>query len=186
MALNQHSWTVKRGVLLGLLNSSGEIYIPTIKRFIFSEVANGVIDYIGGKAGEITYAKRNLIDDNFEPDLWKSFKEEAAKNRDKLPLDLKLVFGTLLEPSWSPAQPPDNGGEHLTDLYSLFKPSMGGGICEVYTSSRFSIPYGCVLEGREFMNSIDDETKCAIEQIGIKMKPFIQEDLKYIREHYPW
>ena len=185
MALDYNSWDVKEGVLLGLLNSSEEMFFPTIPNFIFSEVANGVIDFVGGKAGEITYAKRNLITNDFEKDLWEHYQQETKKS-DKLLPDLKLVLDAMLEPTWDSAPPPDNGGEYQTDLYLLFKPPTGGGICREYMISTFSLPHNFEIGGNEFMVNLEDETKQSIQQIGKKMRPFIQEDIAYIKEKYHW
>jgi len=97
-----------------------------------------------------------------------------------------LVLDALLEPRFDSAPPPDHGGEYVTDLYLLFKDPLCGGICGEFSKSTFSLPYNHVLGGNEFMIDLEDETRKNIQQIGQRMKPFIQEDIKYIRKHYHW
>ena len=160
--------------------------LPTIEEFILSEIVNGAIDYLGGEAGEITYAKEKHIGNSYESKLYAYYHKEIRDAQRKLDVDIGTAMDKLVEAVWH-YSPPDDP-YYDTDLYLQFMGFAGvGGICPVLMESTFSLPYELVSKVRkEIMPTFSESEKRDITGIGKAMRKYIEEDLEYIREHYQW
>jgi hypothetical protein len=184
------------------LSTTEENYVfPTIEQFVLSELVNGTIAYVRGRAGEVTYQKTGEVGVVYEDLLWKYYEREmstprlneihapersAQPQRNIFP-GLKKIIDELVEYRWV-----DPGGNDKpypqTKLYEHFKGFAGlDGICPVRNRSTFELPHGTVMHiERQVLPFLSPEWRGDIEGIAKEMRKFIDEDLKYIRKSYQW
>lgn len=176
---------LSKKVLDSLLVASieGNATLPTIEQFILSEVINGTTSYIGGRASTIKYP--NFLDENtFLREMHEYFTEQLKAKGDKLAPQTKAALESMLKPK--PQHAPPDRPYLTTDLYQHFK-GMASDICPVTHISSFSLSFDLVQKTRtETIPSFSEKERRDIVGIGRAMRPFINEDLTYIREHYHW
>lgn len=178
----------ERNVLKALLvasTSEDNLRFPTIKEFILSEVVNGTIEYIGGNAGEVNYQSEGGA---FEINLYKYFKSEIeTHSKGKLNPKIREVLDSLCEYHLESPTGPD-GSFLETKLYNHFKGRCGGyGICQLPTSSSFSLPQDLVIEvNRQILPSLSNEERRDILGIGKSMREYVDRDLEFMAQTSHW
>ena len=156
---------------------------PTIEQFILSEVANGVIKHIRGdnrNMPHINYQMFELKENEFEKNLVKELMFSIGLFSGIMDSKVEKAITELCAPIWA-------GESYHTELYEHFKGSAGMGICQTPMKSRFSLPYEVVVRAqRIIIPSFSDAERKDVEGIGKAMRPYIEQDLEFIKERYSW
>ncbi|MFH1511180.1 MAG: hypothetical protein ABIF10_05795, partial [Candidatus Woesearchaeota archaeon] len=178
----------KRGLLLEAIlycaTTEQKPMLPTIEQFVLSELVNGTIQYSGGNAGKLNYQMFLAEPKAFERSMWQYYHQQAAKG--KLSQDVYDSITTLVKYKMVNAGGPDKPFAQ-TELYTHFKGGAGYEICPVTFSSIFSLPYKTVLRVRNTtLPSYSRKEKEHVEGIGAAMRPFIEQDMEFIKKTYCW
>ncbi len=169
----------ERAFLRNLVVASEIIKWPTPEEFILSELVNGVISYTGGNAGKFKYQDSFLERTSYEDKMYDYLTEELKKPKKELLSDLHAVIERLVKPQQVHC-PPDRP-YYECNLYNTWR-----GICPVLMKSSFSLPYDFVVNTKKEIKTLNKFTRKEIKELGKAMKPFVEEDLEYIRTHYHW
>ncbi|MBI4919214.1 hypothetical protein HY837_04740 [archaeon] len=175
----QKEFREERAFLRNLVVASGIIRWPTPEEFILSELVNGVISYTGGNAGKFKYQNVFMDRTSYEYKMYNYFKEELKNSKKELLADLNATIDRLVKPHQVHC-PPDRPYDEC-NIYSSWK-----GICPVLMQSSFSLPYDFVINAKKDVRKLDEYTRKEIKSIGKAMKPFVEEDLEYIKSKYHW
>jgi hypothetical protein len=154
---------------------------PWVREFIFDELVNGTIEYIGGEAGKIRYQDGHPESPNFERSLAKCLREEIEKNPKILPAMLRDYLLTMVDHTFT--NPTCiNEGETNCELYGHLAP-----IPHLYAHSRSRLDSDLIAKVRnEILPSFSEREKKAIVGIGKAMRVFMNKDLEYIAKTYHW
>ncbi|MBU0959666.1 MAG: hypothetical protein KKB31_06995 [Nanoarchaeota archaeon] len=181
----------RRGVFQATLVSSvnDKTYkFPTIDEYILSEFVNGVINFVGGNAGEVIYPQFDRIasDRYFEIPIREYFdKEVTLDKKEKLSQRIARAVDQLLkvEGRWDAENKPYDD----VDLYLHFKGRRFTGICHEVMRSSFSLPQEVLIKVKnEIMPGLSEAEARDVVGIGQAMRPFIEQDLDYISKKYHW
>lgn len=183
---NKELARVLHGVLF-FASNEGKLTMPSVEKFILSEVVNGTIAYIGGEAGRVTSLNHRLMPSGFEVQLWQYFQTEMdAHSKGKLnPRIRKAIYG-LCEPHRRLEPAPDRGIYLSTELYAHFN-GVGHRFCGTFSQSTFSPEAGLIYHLKEeVLPEFSGAELRSIQGIGEAARPFVEEDVRYIRERFHW
>jgi hypothetical protein len=154
--------------------------LPTIAEFILGELVNGIMTYIGEKEPKMSYLNFKGTY-GFENKIFAYIVDKSQLIGEKLDPKIKkiideITFVRIVHPYPDDAYP-------VCSLYNIFK----GRICHVFNKSTFSLPYDAVIRTRkETIPSLSETERKDVIEIGQAMRPFIEQDLEYIKKNYRW
>ncbi len=169
--------------LLVLSSAHRGYTLPTLNSFILSEVANGVIGYLGGNAGEVVARDYDevMFVDKIDAELRKNMD---SRGKGKLTPDLEQTIRKLCG-----AQ--TRGGGHYEevsihcDLYNIFKSPYG--ICDVTNRSTFRLSHSVVSQvEQDILPRMVEKDRVDVQGIASRMREQLDLDLRYISENFRW
>jgi len=166
---------VLEGVLVSSL-SNDNLKLPSIERFILSEIVNGTVDFVGGEGGKVNYQDQDVLREHspFLRLAWKYLVDEVGKSRDKLDPKVKGALFKLVRPF--DANPSNNL------LYNIFPDFTGTGRASIFSpdlDQYFRIK-------KKVIPSFSDSERWSVGGVGRAMRNYIEEDLEYIKRIYKW
>lgn len=165
-------------VILYFASEMGKRRIPGIKEAIFYEFRNAIIEYLTGEAVSESF-------DQFPGfDHWQIRSNKIIENAfenfgGKINIEIKEVLLGILTLNFQ-----SDHGEKWFDcsLYFWFSHSISKP-----PNSTFSLSVEFVERVKsKTIPMLDAKTIKHCEAIGVLMRKYLEEDVKYIQEHYHW
>lgn len=161
----------QRKIITAILAETGEEELPTIGEFVASELVNGALDYSGIERAEVTAIKYHLsaIRNEYELAIYhEALKLEHSKIEPRI---TKQVIGAVT---------PFNERLEI-DLYLEMI------IFEGIMKSRSELPRKLTREVKTIiMPSLTEQEQHDITGIAQSMKPYLTQDLKFIKKNFLW
>jgi len=160
----------------------GRKEFPTIEKFLLSELINGVVTYVGGKVEQVDYWAYYFGDGGLEEKLVKEIfqREMTEERRKKIQPKIMRAIDKMINYSYvSPS-----GLSFDTFPY-----------CEVYgfAGDIFGVPKpisyltdNVINRADEMLTSLKEQERENVYGIGRVMRPFIEQDIDYIKRVYFW
>lgn len=172
--------TVLEG-LMYLATDRGAGHLPSMWKFITSEIVGGAYEYILGREFQDTWVRfRGGMADDFWVDILNRrlnvLTGKKVQNRINLALAKAIRDWTHL--NWN-----HDYGESWWDNQIRFWFMFGG---HNHMQSTFALTVPRARKAEKELQNLDPGTLCQMEGIAEKMKKYIQSDLEYIRQHYHW
>jgi len=161
-----------KGVLVG---SAFEGKVPTPSEYILGEVSGGVLGYLGGEVK----GYGGSYSDEFRWENWRGVRGFFEGFEGEFSPRLKDSFLRMVE-----AHNDRSGHDAVTytELEETYSGNWGCGLRPPYYRSRFPI------EGFAKVREIKFDAQEKKDLVGIieVMKPLVQKDVEFLREHYSW
>lgn len=167
------------------LAQEDSLCLPTAKEFILSEFCNGVIQYIGGNAGLVTYRPYRLGRLRiFEFDIWSYLERElVSDSAHKLSPRVRAAVTGLAGYKENDPGGPGKSYPYPT-LYLHFSGWCGTGICPITLQKWFKLSDTSTFQAAEWLGRQKKAEQREIEGIARSMVPIIQEDVAYLKGIY--
>ncbi len=173
-----------RTILFGPMHEK-PFKIPTVGKFLYSAISNGIISYVGGNPGEITYLRtlnstrdQELWEIPFDIRLWNYLQLElrGEEQNPKLTANVRKTITTLLEPHPFTHDPEPY---MYSTLLPLLASHLGKPTC--LPAEKFVSNILAQSNGRLTPNDLEK-----LVGIGNAARQFLDEGTKYIEAHYRW
>ena len=162
-----------------------DLTLSVSRRFVLSELINGTIEYMHGKAGKIIF--QNFYGEDlgvFEKEIETYFKEQVLGANGNITIEIKKAIENLTRAKVHPG--PGDSYVHC-ELYEFFRGTnhgIGSGICPMTPSRTFRLNSKLVEEvQKEIIPNLPDKERENVIGIGDSMKKYIRKDLELIRSY---
>lgn len=159
--------------------------IPSEEQYIYFELINGIIHYVGGEAGKISPKKFSHRNFGFEYDLEKDLKEELKLHK-KLPNKLEKDLLRMVHPYQLDHGFQASDATTECEVYQFLGNFIGSEILLYPDKSINLLQEKVIDEAKKTIESYDELTRESVIGIGKSMRKYIELDIPEIKRTHFW